>query len=225
MASVVRADEAGSLILLVCVYMALRNWVFPKWLHGNELRVLRLDVIFASALVILFTNSLGGVLSEFFFLYYFLSIGSALLLGAGPSVGLILTVIACYLPDFPRTSANQLLFGSSDVVPFCLRLLFLLGVVPISAYFAKSYLLSQKLQKKIFILTSQKKKYEDALESIQDDVIAWGAFRIRSALSTTKNYLDAVVSWDVVAEQYNQAYELARSSQQSGKGVVLPLEF
>ncbi len=50
--------------------------------------------------------------------------------------------------------------------------------------------------------------------------------QLRMDLGTRlKNYLDAVVSWDVVAEQYNQAYELARSSQQSGKGVVLPLEF
>ena len=40
-----------------------------------------------------------------------------------------------------------------------------------------------------------------------------------------KNYLEQVVSWDVVAAQYNEAYELARSAVRTGKGAVLPLEF
>jgi hypothetical protein len=40
-----------------------------------------------------------------------------------------------------------------------------------------------------------------------------------------KNYLDHVVGWDVVAEQYNEAYELARTAQKTGKPVLLPLEF
>jgi len=40
-----------------------------------------------------------------------------------------------------------------------------------------------------------------------------------------KQYLDEVVSWDLVAKQYNEAYELARQSIASGKSVVLPLEF
>ena len=40
-----------------------------------------------------------------------------------------------------------------------------------------------------------------------------------------KKYLDEVVSWDVVAQQYNQAYELAREATESRKPVLLPLEF
>lgn len=40
-----------------------------------------------------------------------------------------------------------------------------------------------------------------------------------------KKYLDQVVSWELVAEQYNQAYELGRQSIASGQSVVLPLEF
>ncbi len=40
-----------------------------------------------------------------------------------------------------------------------------------------------------------------------------------------KRYLDEVVSWDVVAGQYNEAYELARQSQKTNKPVELPLEF
>lgn len=40
-----------------------------------------------------------------------------------------------------------------------------------------------------------------------------------------KEYLDQVVSWDLVAKQYNEAYELARQSIASGQTVVLPLEF
>ncbi|MFP4355123.1 MAG: glycosyltransferase, partial [Phycisphaerae bacterium] len=37
-----------------------------------------------------------------------------------------------------------------------------------------------------------------------------------------KKYLDNVVSWNVVAEQYNQAYDLARESKNTGKPVLLP---
>jgi glycosyltransferase involved in cell wall biosynthesis len=40
-----------------------------------------------------------------------------------------------------------------------------------------------------------------------------------------KRYLDEVVSWDVIARQYLQAYELARESKRSGQPVVLDSEF
>lgn len=40
-----------------------------------------------------------------------------------------------------------------------------------------------------------------------------------------RRYLDEVVSWEVVAKQYNQAYEIAREAWQSGKTAVLPREF
>ncbi len=40
-----------------------------------------------------------------------------------------------------------------------------------------------------------------------------------------KRYLDTVVSWDVVAEQYNEAYSLARQAIQTRKPIILPLEF
>jgi glycosyltransferase involved in cell wall biosynthesis len=40
-----------------------------------------------------------------------------------------------------------------------------------------------------------------------------------------KKYLDQVVSWDLVAKQYNEAYELVHQSIASGQAVVLPLEF
>ena len=40
-----------------------------------------------------------------------------------------------------------------------------------------------------------------------------------------KKYLDDVVSWDIVAEQYNEAYELARNAKTTSKPVLLPLEF
>jgi glycosyltransferase involved in cell wall biosynthesis len=40
-----------------------------------------------------------------------------------------------------------------------------------------------------------------------------------------KKYLDEVVSWGLVAKQYNEAYELARRSVVTGQPVELPLEF
>ncbi|MDP6046982.1 MAG: hypothetical protein QGG25_15350, partial [Phycisphaerae bacterium] len=40
-----------------------------------------------------------------------------------------------------------------------------------------------------------------------------------------KHYLEEVVSWDVVAQQYNEAYDLARQAKQSGKPVALPKEW
>jgi two-component SAPR family response regulator len=43
--------------------------------------------------------------------------------------------------------------------------------------------------------------------------------------SNLKKYLDEVVSWEVVAGQYDQAYELARRAQQTNEPVALPMEF
>ena len=40
-----------------------------------------------------------------------------------------------------------------------------------------------------------------------------------------KKYLDEVVSWEVVAGQYEEAYDLARQAVKTGKPVTLPLEF
>jgi len=40
-----------------------------------------------------------------------------------------------------------------------------------------------------------------------------------------KQYLDTVVSWEVVAAQYYEAYDLARTATATGKNVVLPPEF
>ena len=40
-----------------------------------------------------------------------------------------------------------------------------------------------------------------------------------------KRYLEEVVSWEVVARQYQEAYALARHAKQTGNPVVLPLEF
>jgi 1,2-diacylglycerol 3-alpha-glucosyltransferase len=43
--------------------------------------------------------------------------------------------------------------------------------------------------------------------------------------SNLKKYLDEVVSWEVIAGQYDQAYELARRAQQTDQPVALPMEF
>jgi len=43
--------------------------------------------------------------------------------------------------------------------------------------------------------------------------------------SKLEHYLDDVVSWDVVAEQYNSAYDAARSAQKAGTRVSFPKEF
>jgi len=40
-----------------------------------------------------------------------------------------------------------------------------------------------------------------------------------------KEYLEKVVSWDVVVEQYKEAYELARTAKRTRQPVALPLEF
>jgi len=40
-----------------------------------------------------------------------------------------------------------------------------------------------------------------------------------------KEYLENVVSWEVVAKQYDEAYNLARTALKTNKPVILPLEF
>jgi len=40
-----------------------------------------------------------------------------------------------------------------------------------------------------------------------------------------KKYLEEVVSWDIVAELYGEAYELARQAKRAGHSVELPMEF
>ncbi len=40
-----------------------------------------------------------------------------------------------------------------------------------------------------------------------------------------KKYLDEIVSWEIVAQKYNQAYTLARESKFSGKPIIIEPEF
>jgi len=40
-----------------------------------------------------------------------------------------------------------------------------------------------------------------------------------------RRYLENVVSWEIVARQYNEAYELAREAKRTGKSVELSMEF
>ena len=50
--------------------------------------------------------------------------------------------------------------------------------------------------------------------------------RLRMELGNNlRRYLDTVVSWDIVAGQYDEAYALAREAVRSGKPVELPAEF
>ena len=49
---------------------------------------------------------------------------------------------------------------------------------------------------------------------------------LRMKLGTNlQQYLDNVVSWNVVVRRYDEAYELARSAKANGKAVSLPTEF
>jgi glycosyltransferase involved in cell wall biosynthesis len=62
---------------------------------------------------------------------------------------------------------------------------------------------------------------------LKDEVIAMACneqLRLRLG-ENLKKYLDEVVSWELVASQYNEAYELARQSVATGQPVELPLEF
>ena len=50
--------------------------------------------------------------------------------------------------------------------------------------------------------------------------------QLREKLSKNLNqYLNNVVSWEVIARQYNQAYELADQAKSTGNKIELPLEF
>ncbi|MCD4699349.1 MAG: glycosyltransferase [Phycisphaerae bacterium] len=40
-----------------------------------------------------------------------------------------------------------------------------------------------------------------------------------------EHYLDEVVSWEIVAAQYDEAYDMARTANKTNKPVVLPMEF
>ena len=40
-----------------------------------------------------------------------------------------------------------------------------------------------------------------------------------------RRYLEEVVSWEVVARQYGEAYQIARDAKSAGSEVVLPPEF
>ena len=64
-------------------------------------------------------------------------------------------------------------------------------------------------------------------EMLRDHVITMACdeqLRLRLG-ENLKKYLDEVVSWELVANQYNEAYELARQSVATGRPVELPLEF
>lgn len=69
------------------------------------------------------------------------------------------------------------------------------------------------------LFTNRRKLKEHVIRLACDE-----ALRLKMG-ENLKRYLDEVVSWDVVAQQYNQAYDLARQSVRTDKPVLLPTEF
>jgi glycosyltransferase involved in cell wall biosynthesis len=81
-------------------------------------------------------------------------------------------------------------------------------------------LTAQTLESGGGLLFTNKKMLREAVVRLACDE------QLRMELGTNlEKYLNEVVSWDVVAEQYNQAYALAREANAAGKKVVLPREF
>jgi len=64
-------------------------------------------------------------------------------------------------------------------------------------------------------------------EMLRDKVIRLATReKLRMELGAkVRKYLDEVVSWDIVADQYNEAYYHARSAKRTGKKVEFPSEF
>jgi 1,2-diacylglycerol 3-alpha-glucosyltransferase len=81
-------------------------------------------------------------------------------------------------------------------------------------------LTAQALESKGGILFTTKAMLREAVIEMASDE----GLRIRLG-ENLKRYLEEVVSWEVVAQQYNQAYELARESRDTGKPVEILLEF
>jgi len=69
------------------------------------------------------------------------------------------------------------------------------------------------------LFTNQRMLRDRVIELACDEKL-----RIRLGESL-KRYLDEVVSWEVIARQYVEAYELARRAVETGEPVVLPMEF
>ena len=81
-------------------------------------------------------------------------------------------------------------------------------------------LTSQTLESEGGLLFTNKKMLKDKVIKLATDE------KLRFELGENlKSYLESTVSWEVVAEQYNDAYELANSAKKTGKKVELPLEF
>jgi hypothetical protein len=177
------------ILMIVVLYLITYRFFLPKIIARHEQLALELDVLFISTLVIVFVNSMGGILSEFFFLYYFLSIGIALLLNSRDSILTIVTLIFCYV-----TTLN----GSDpyDLLNAVLRLFSLLLTVPITSFFAYSYLKNQEQQHNIYILVDEKKKYKSIIEQIQHDLIAWSSFKVKGPLANIKGFISSVMDED-----------------------------
>ena len=81
-------------------------------------------------------------------------------------------------------------------------------------------LTSQTLESEGGLLFTNKKMLKDKVIKLATDE------KLRFELGENlKSYLENTVAWEVVAEQYNEAYELANSAKKTGKRVELPLEF
>ncbi len=81
-------------------------------------------------------------------------------------------------------------------------------------------LTAQTLESEGGLLFTNKKMLRDKVVKMACDE------RLRLDLGENlKRYLDSVVSWEVVARQYNEAYELAGKAKEAGLRVVLDLEF
>lgn len=201
---------------LIVVYIIFYRLLFPRWLERWEIMVIRVDVIVSGVVILLFINNSGGIDSPYFFLYYFLAIGIALLHGVKVSAIWVVSILAFYTYQvFTKTIATAL-----DI--YLIRAFSLLLTLPFTAFFAASYLKLKEQKQQIHVLFTEKQQFVTAhqmLGKIQQDVIAWTVFKLKENLTIVRNYLFVILTADRANLSHDQELGLRRSYNSTAQGI------
>lgn len=186
-----RIPEAALITLLIAYILAFRYLSGILLNHGKTAYLLEIYAVLTSLMVVLFVNRVGGITSDFFFLYYFLSIGIAMLVGRLASTVLVLTILALY--------ALQLLwFGvETEWLSVGLKFFALVFTLPISAFLATSYLQVQESKNHIRILSSKKKEYGNMVKlvsKLERETVSTLGGLLHQKIQKFREYLQAILT-------------------------------
>lgn len=207
-------------IILIFAYLALTQVLLPYVLKRKDAGKNTQGIVMLVMAVIMFINSTGAVNSPFFFLYYFTVIGLGFILEAKISILIAISLVAYY-------TLEMFFSGIKVESKSIINIISLLLMLPLAKILSSGLPTMRQQKQLINRLSVEKEQFKNVLGDIEQDIVSWTVFKIKSPMTNIKNYLYAVLGDEQEVNKLSnkQKLYLVRCYQDNEESLKLLQEF